>query len=696
MKKLLLTIVSAFLLFALSAQVSEDFSDYTVGGKIAQQAQAMGRDYWTTWSNKPGTNEDGVVGEMPAGNKCGKFDWVGSGTVDQVLKLGKKTSGKWELTLKIYVPTGQCGYFNILSDFKGSQSKWSFQIYFSKDGAAPGVGTMDAGGADAASFTFDHDTWIPVKLIMDLDLDLGEVFVNDTKVHEWIYTKGTFGDGSPRCIDALDIYPTTAGKSTFYIDDIDFKSIGDPTSAKIEVTPVEISDVFIPLGLTETKTIKLENTGTAIGDYLVWVNFGEGTEGTSSNYTLTYSDDEMPPGGNIGFITPPAWVEVAANYPVSHFCDKVGTYIKKLSYYVPDSEDMGGDPLVFRIYGPQIDNTGPGELLLEEELSTYTPGTWNEVTLSTPFLLDGRQIWISVYFSHPAGSHPIACDAVANGINWIRYANASWHNWDEYGDFMIKGLLEGKKAKACWVNFTGNSYGSVPIAGSKTFNVVLSTTGLAEGAYQTDIILETNDPINPVFTIPCSIIVGNSAIMSVVPDSINMEITGNDSLTIQVKVKNAGNIAGDYRVIDPGLDWLELANNAGTVDAGKDETFEIIITPAGLANNTYPIKIKIDVTEDVYKTEIELPCTFVVNKNSVEKYTIKTVVYPNPATNSVTVKSNQIINNVQVINFVGQTVISTPVNKDQININTSNLSSGIYFLRVNTDAGSQNVKLIIK
>jgi hypothetical protein len=72
MKKVLLLMVCALMGFALYAQVSENFSDYTVGGKIAQQAQTMGRDYWTTWSGAVGGNEDGVVAEV-AGNKVGHF-----------------------------------------------------------------------------------------------------------------------------------------------------------------------------------------------------------------------------------------------------------------------------------------------------------------------------------------------------------------------------------------------------------------------------------------------------------------------------------------------------------------------------------------------------------------------------------------------------------------------------------------------
>ena len=703
MKKLLLSIVSAFIVFSLSAQVSEDFSDYTVGEKIAQQAQEMGRTYWTTWNDKPGTNEDGTVGEID-GNKCGKFEWMGNNGIDQILKLGGKTSGTWELSFKAYIPTGQCGFFNILADFDGPRSKWAFQVYFSKNGNAPGIGTMDADGSDAASFTFSHDTWIPVKLNMNLDADEASIYINDNLIHSWTYTNGAFGladGGCPRAIDALDIYPTTAGKSTFYIDDIVFEPIGEPTFPIINVTPDAISET-VSVGTTITKTITVENTGSSIGDYLSWISFGEGEDGATQNLTLTYSNEEYSDGG-VGFsdLEEDTWVQIATKFPVSYFCDKIGTYITKLSYYI-GSNFGNNDPLIFRIYGPQIDNSGPGKLLMETSLETYSPDMWNDVTLPEPFLLDGREIWLSVQFTHSIGAYPIACDlkAVPAATNWIRYANYSWSDWgSDYGDFMIKGLLEGKTTPACWLSLSGNTYGSVSMGSTKVFNVVINTTGLEAGEYESTIMVETNDEDNPLFMIPCTITIFDAPVMSVNPTSINKKITNpDDIITIEMTITNSGSFAGDYTVAESTVDWLSLSGNiSGTVEPGSSSTFDVILSiDSTFANATYNTTIEISLPGNADEL-ITVPCTLVVEVLGVGEYQIHTILFPNPANDNVTtVQSSQNINSIQVINFVGQTVYSSIVNNTQTSINTSNLSSGIYFVRVNTDAGSQSVKLIVK
>jgi len=234
MKKLLLSIVSAFLLFALSAQVSDDFSDYTVGGKLAQQAQAQGRDYWTTWSNAPGGSEDGVIAEQPVGNKCLKLI---APNQDQILRLGDKngnvwdpkTSGVWELTFKIFIPTGKDGYFNIKNTFPSTVSEtWAMQIYMGTDEgdpgpATPGVGKIYGGASDGINFNFSHNTWVPIKIFIDLDDDVAEFYVNNTLVHTYQYSKGSFGQSNHRYIAAFNIFPpNTAATSEFYIDDVVF------------------------------------------------------------------------------------------------------------------------------------------------------------------------------------------------------------------------------------------------------------------------------------------------------------------------------------------------------------------------------------------------------------------------------------------------------------------------------------------
>ena len=78
----------------------EPFEEYTVGNKIAAEAIAAGHDWWTTWSNAPGGNEDGVVADFE-GTQCGHLTYGN----DQVLLLGDEENGNYDLEFDILVPT---------------------------------------------------------------------------------------------------------------------------------------------------------------------------------------------------------------------------------------------------------------------------------------------------------------------------------------------------------------------------------------------------------------------------------------------------------------------------------------------------------------------------------------------------------------------------------------------------------------
>jgi hypothetical protein len=72
------------------------------------------------------------------------------------------------------------------------------------------------------------------------------------------------------------------------------------------------------------------------------------------------------------------------------------------------------------------------------------------------------------------------------------------------------------------------------------------------------------------------------------------------------------------------------------------------------------------------------------------------MVYPNPATENVTVKSSYTISGIEVMNFVGQTVYSNSnVAAKTAKINVTALRSGVYFVKVSTDQGVRTVKITV-
>ena len=72
------------------------------------------------------------------------------------------------------------------------------------------------------------------------------------------------------------------------------------------------------------------------------------------------------------------------------------------------------------------------------------------------------------------------------------------------------------------------------------------------------------------------------------------------------------------------------------------------------------------------------------------------VIYPNPARDQITIKSESIIDEVRIYNNMGQLVYSGEFNDDQLTVNTSNFITGMYIVQVRSGKAIEVRKLIIE
>lgn len=83
--------------------------------------------------------------------------------------------------------------------------------------------------------------------------------------------------------------------------------------------------------------------------------------------------------------------------------------------------------------------------------------------------------------------------------------------------------------------------------------------------------------------------------------------------------------------------------------------------------------------------------TLGVEDNVVNNYNI----YPNPTNGNIVVSGSN-INMVEVYNLCGQKVLSVEANSNDVNVNMSNLTSGVYMVRIVDNNGNATVNKIIK
>ncbi len=513
MKRLsLLFAMFAFLagnVFAQTVLIDDDMEAYTVGNKIAAEAQAAGNDYWTTWSNAPGGAEDGVVAEL-AGTKCGHMTYGN----DQVLLLGGMESSHYEVELDMYVPTGKDAYNNLLHIFNGSGSQWATEVYFnhSTNGTKIQVGGVDH------TFTFPFDTWFTVKYDIDLDSDVATFFVDGTEIVTWQFSLQASGGAGQRKLDAIDFYPpSSAAVSEYYVDNIKLTLIGGVSVPHLAIAPDAVEETVEEDDAT-TVDITIANTGTAMGDWHAWVDFGEGGAG-SQTAELKYHDGEAYSG--IGSSGGPYTREMAIRLPGSAYgSSAMGMKVTKMKFLTSAQYTSADNTYVFRIYGEGFYNQ-PGEKLAETSITSSALGTWLEATFTEDVYMTGQTMWATVGLMQNAGEYPLTMDGGEYGEeadgNWLSTQGGSFDHCYSAGSFggawLITVECQGSLIPGSWASLSAIE-GSVAGGATETVVLTLNSIGLNNNStYEATLFVRTNDEDLEEVQIPVTLHVGEVGVI---------------------------------------------------------------------------------------------------------------------------------------------------------------------------------------
>lgn len=798
--------------------IFEDFESYTAGQKLVQQAVAQGKDYWTTWSNAPGGAEDPMVSADQS--ISGTRSVVIEGTNDAVLLLGDKVTGAYAVEFKVYIPTGFLGYFNILQLFNGASSEWGMQAYFD----AGGLGLVDAGGAGAGVFTYSYNTWIPVKCNIDLNADFAELFINGTSVVTWVWSTGSFGTGNLKQLGAVNLYAwNVGGTPKAYFEDIEFTQTappgGDPV---INVTPASLSET-LEVGQTSSKTLNISNTGVVDLDYSILVSYVTALDGASGGHagrntaeeaasmaasTLTAddlsvvtglispsapeaTDDEVMlnyDGENSSAVglTNGGTYEVAAMFPAAMVGQYIGMEITEVQVYINDP----ANGYKIKIYGQDLPNR-PGALLYEQ-LFSGVAGAWNTVTLWTPPVNSGGDLWIAYEIvQNLAGVFPAGTDAGpanANG-DWIK-TGATWarlsvlnpalnYNWN------IRAKLVGEPIQA-WLN-VNPGMGTIEPNMSQTVTVNFSAVGLTAGTYMASINISSNDPVTPMVTVPVTLEVGGTGPSLTVVAELDFEsvpdwaltytpwlaldvdqlptygftnttfpgayepmayIAFNPATTVppmtgDAQIQPHGGVRFGASMASTTAPWNNDWMISPQVELGTDskltlwvksytaqyglERYKIGVSTTGTNPADFTIISTLPYLEapatgweekmfdlsayDNQTVYVGIQCisqdafVFMIDDIKIETMTDVGIVdqsnnafniYPNPASDVVTINGQVELKQVKIMNYTGQVVYQSAINGMETTISTRDLSAGMYILQVETSEGLSSQKLMIK
>lgn len=168
-------------------------------------------------------------------------------------------------------------------------------------------------------------------------------------------------------------------------------------------------------------------------------------------------------------------------------------------------------------------------------------------------------------------------------------------------------------------------------------------------------------------------------------------------------------------MIAPSPDWIIAVNSVELLDGGGDWITEIVIDlypyDAGTDSGTDYNSANADITphdpissyQGVSPFSSEKMGTLTISLEevlSVEDQSLASTssVYPNPTSNSATVSSkSSLLASVEVYNAIGEKVLSYgAVNRNELVLDTQNLSSGVYLVRLVDVENRETVKKLVR
>lgn len=169
---------------------------------------------------------------------------------------------------------------------------------------------------------------------------------------------------------------------------------------------------------------------------------------------IGYCPNEVNPDGGVGGVNQQVEMAAAVYFPVEKMKLLTGNKLLKINLAIMDTKVKN-----VKVW---IRSTLNGTNKMVQSISNITKG-WNEVTLETPYELDGSDIYVGYTLTAPASTYPIGFSGGADQSNAMFLAiNKAWSNYYgmKFGSLSLQCLLEGEKKIENDVTLIANPIGN--------------------------------------------------------------------------------------------------------------------------------------------------------------------------------------------------------------------------------------------
>jgi hypothetical protein len=280
MKKTLLFLFAMLASVGLFSQIvllTENMDSYAVNSFLGNDNPT----WFTTWSNLPGSGEDAQIltNFAHSGTKSASADLTG-GQTDCILKLGDKTTGRYELKWWMYVENGKCGYYNI-QHFQTPGTQWAYEVYFRTNGDIHLYR-----GTSIFNGTYPKATWFEVKQIVKIDVDSIYLYINGTLLTAWPFHWTSLATTGTNQLGGVDFFAgeeASSGETPgFYFDDVSYSQIG--TLPPTVVTQAATAVTSTTATLNGTVNANIQSTAVTF-QYGLTIAYGSTLPGVPATVT---------------------------------------------------------------------------------------------------------------------------------------------------------------------------------------------------------------------------------------------------------------------------------------------------------------------------------------------------------------------------------------------------------------------------
>jgi hypothetical protein len=164
--------------------------------------------------------------------------------------------------------------------------------------------------------------------------------------------------------------------------------------------------------------------------------------------------------------------------------------------------------------------------------------------------------------------------------------------------------------------------GTVPAYSSSPVAVTLDATDLAEGSYEAQITVWSDDLTQPVVFVPVELqVTAPAPEIAVSPASLDETLEQGTSLTRTLTISNAGTLDLEVEVSTAGgpSSWLAIDPMTATIPAGGGQPIEVTLDATGLEAGAYSAQLRIE-SNDPATPVLDVPVTMSISQPGPDEY----------------------------------------------------------------------------